>query len=181
MLAVEHRKGAQNEVRYAVFPAVTGAPGIQQCCRRFLQAHQEPFDDPLSYADSITPFLNSELLRGISDFTFTKFMIKKRHETENSTVQLSLCGEMGNLAEGSRHGSGGFLLEGRGGNVTYEFADTTRISFVFRKKGRILQRIPFGHFSSKAGVIFCSLLFLVPRAAKSKIAGEALRALDIPV
>jgi hypothetical protein len=29
----------------------------------------------------------------------------------------------------------------------------------------------FGHLSSRAGVIFCCLLFLVPRAAKSKIAG----------
>jgi hypothetical protein len=60
----------------------------------------------------------------------------------------------------------------RGGNVTYEFADTTRISFVFRKKGEILQRspyIPLGHLSFKAGVIFCYVLFLVPRAAKSKI------------
>jgi hypothetical protein len=69
----------------------------------------------------------------------------------------------------------------RGGNITYEFADTTRISFVFRKEGGILQRsayIPLGHLSSKAGVIFCSLLFLVPRAAKSKIADEALRSLS---
>jgi hypothetical protein len=65
----------------------------------------------------------------------------------------------------------------RGGNVPYEFADTTRISFVFRKEGRILQRstyIPLGHLSSKARVIFCYVLFLVPRVAKSKIAKNIL-------
>jgi hypothetical protein len=69
----------------------------------------------------------------------------------------------------------------RGGTVTYEFADTTRISFIFWKKGRILQRsmyIPLGHLSSKVGVIFCSLLFLVPRAAKSKIAGPGVQTID---
>jgi hypothetical protein len=71
----------------------------------------------------------------------------------------------------------------RGGTVPYEFADTTIISFVFRKEGGILQRspyIPLGHLSSKAGVIFCSLLFLVPGAAKSKIVEFMLGGLDIP-
>jgi hypothetical protein len=58
MLAVEHRKGAENKVRYPVFPAVAGAPGIRLRRRRFVQALQEPFDDPPSHADSIVPFLN---------------------------------------------------------------------------------------------------------------------------
>jgi hypothetical protein len=40
MLTVEHRKGAQNKVRYSVFPAVAGDSGIRLRRRRFLQAFQ---------------------------------------------------------------------------------------------------------------------------------------------
>jgi hypothetical protein len=62
MLAVEHHKGAENKVRYAVFPAVAGASGIRLRRRRFLQALQELLDDSPSHAGSIASFLNSELL-----------------------------------------------------------------------------------------------------------------------
>jgi hypothetical protein len=78
ILAVEHRKGAQNEIRYSVFPAVTGDSFIRLRRRRFLQAPQEPFDDSPSHGDSIASFLNSELLLNHQQFRIQDFLTQKK-------------------------------------------------------------------------------------------------------
>jgi hypothetical protein len=57
-----------------------------------------------------------------------------------------------------------------GGNSTYKFADTIRISGEMANSTRLCVYF-FKHLRVKAGVIFRSLLFLVPEAVKSKIAG----------
>jgi hypothetical protein len=78
--------------------------------------------------------------------------------------------------------AGGFINYNKrreGLSFTYKFADAIKSVFIFRdvrdvrRNFTTLYEYSFGVLSSKAGMIFSSLLSIMPKSAKSKIADQA--------